>query len=206
MSRRHPHVVHVDEVAVVDSPHGKFAPRERYLAAAAGGQQLGCSLVELAPGATAWPFHYHCANEEAIYVLEGTGTARIGDARVEIRAGDTDGNQATDPDPSWESFCVNPPTWEYPSAHAMQSAAAAEMLVSTLGTDSVAFTVTSTTAPPERPERSFTSLRGAAAEAADSRVLCGIHFRYATDAGLALGRALAQSILRRQLRPHRRLE
>lgn len=88
MSRRHPHVVHIDDVAVVDNPHGKFAPRERYLAQAAGGRQLGCSYVELAPGATAWPHHYHCANEEAIYVLEGTGTARIGDERVEIRAGD----------------------------------------------------------------------------------------------------------------------
>jgi len=43
MSRRHPHVVHIDDVAVVDAPHGKFAPRERYLAAAAGGKQLGCS-------------------------------------------------------------------------------------------------------------------------------------------------------------------
>jgi uncharacterized cupin superfamily protein len=88
MSRRHPHVVHIDDVAVVDNPHGTFAPRERYLAEAAGGKQLGCSFVELLPGATAWPFHYHCSNEEAIYVLEGTGTARIGDARVEVRAGD----------------------------------------------------------------------------------------------------------------------
>ena len=86
--RRHPHVANIDEVATIDEPHGRFAPRERYLAEAAGGNQLGCSFVELAPGKAAWPYHYHCANEEAIYVLEGTGTARIGDARVAIRAGD----------------------------------------------------------------------------------------------------------------------
>jgi len=72
MTRRHPHVVNVDEVEVHDDPHGKFAPRERYLAEATGGRQLGCSFVELLPGAVAWPYHYHCANEEAIYVLEGT--------------------------------------------------------------------------------------------------------------------------------------
>jgi len=118
-----------------------------------------------------------------------------------IRAGGTDGNEATAPDPTWEPFCVTPPTWEHPSAHAMQSAAAAEMLASALGTDRVSFTDTSTTAPPERPERSFTSLRRAAAEAADSRVMCGIHFRFATDAGLEEGRALARSILERHLRP-----
>ena len=121
-----------------------------------------------------------------------------------IRAGDADDNEATAPDRAWEPFCVTPPTWEYPSAHAMQSAAAAEMLVSALGTDRVSFTATSTTAPPERPERSFNSLRDAAADAADSRVMCGIHFRYATDAGLEQGRALAQSILRRHLRAERR--
>ncbi|MEJ7600834.1 MAG: cupin domain-containing protein [Kofleriaceae bacterium] len=88
MDRRHPHVVHVDEVDPVDQPHGKFAPHKRQLAKAAGGKQLGCSYVELQPDAIAWPFHYHSANEEAIYVLEGTGTARIGDARVAIAAGD----------------------------------------------------------------------------------------------------------------------
>ena len=116
-----------------------------------------------------------------------------------IRAGDADDHETTEPDRSWEPFCVTPPIWEYPSAHAMQSAAAAEMLVSALGTDAVAFTATSTTAPPERPERSFTSLRAAGSEAADSRVMCGIHFRYATDAGLEQGRALAEAILSRNL-------
>jgi len=88
MTRRHPHVANLDEVEVVVESKGKFAPRERYLAEATGGKQLGCSHVELQPGAIAWPYHYHCANEEAIYVLEGTGTTRLGDARIEIRAGD----------------------------------------------------------------------------------------------------------------------
>lgn len=118
-----------------------------------------------------------------------------------IRAGDTDGNQATDPDPTWEPLCVTPPVTEYPSAHAIQSAAAAEMLIAALDTEAISFTTTSRTAPPDRPERSFTSPQAAAAEAADSRVMCGIHFRYATDVGLEQGRALARSILDRKLRP-----
>jgi hypothetical protein len=118
-----------------------------------------------------------------------------------IRAGDTDDNEATEPDRAWEPFCVTPPVTEYPSAHALQSASAAEVLVASLGTDDIALSLPSTTAPPERPERSLTSLRSAAAEAADSRVMCGIHFRYATDAGLEQGRALAEAILERQLRP-----
>ena len=88
MSRRHPHVVNLDEVQVRSDPHGRFDPRERFLGEAAGGRQLGCCHVELPPDKVAWPFHHHCTNEEAIYVLEGSGTARIGDASIEIRAGD----------------------------------------------------------------------------------------------------------------------
>src|SRR6476660_5232811 len=34
-----------------------------------------------------------------------------------IRAGDTDGNAGTDPDPSWTPFIATPPHPEYPAAH-----------------------------------------------------------------------------------------
>ena len=44
--------------------------------------------MELPPGKTAWPFHYHCGNEEAIYVLSGEATLRLGAERVVVRAGD----------------------------------------------------------------------------------------------------------------------
>jgi len=118
-----------------------------------------------------------------------------------IRASDADGNDLTDPDPTWESFLVNPPTQEYPSAHAIESAAAAEMLVASLGTDSVSFSSESTTAPPDNPTRSFTSIRAAAEEAADSRIMAGIHFRFSTDAGLVAGRQVAQFILTHELKP-----
>ncbi|HEY4221130.1 MAG TPA: cupin domain-containing protein [Myxococcota bacterium] len=65
-----------------------MAATDRRLAFVAGGRSLGCSHYELPPGKVAFPFHYHCANEEAIFVLEGEGTMRIGAERVAIRAGD----------------------------------------------------------------------------------------------------------------------
>jgi hypothetical protein len=85
-----------------------------------------------------------------------------------IHAGD-DRNDDTDPDPAWQPFCGTPPTWEYPSASAMQSAAAADVLGAVLGTNRVSFTTSSTAAPPGQPTRSFTSLRRAAREAGNSR-------------------------------------
>jgi uncharacterized cupin superfamily protein len=88
MERRHPNVINSDEVEVNEMQKGKHHIRNRLLAAKAGSAQLGARLTELPPGAISYPFHYHCANEEGVYVLSGTGTVRIGEARVAVRAGD----------------------------------------------------------------------------------------------------------------------
>jgi len=69
--------------------HGQhFAWRRKRLAAAAGGTRLGLSLYELPPGRRSFPYHYHCANEEGIYVLEGKGAVRLARRTVRIGAGD----------------------------------------------------------------------------------------------------------------------
>ncbi len=65
-----------------------FENRGRKLGAAAGGSQLGCTLTEVPPGKTAWPFHAHLGNEEAIYVLEGHATLRLGDRQHPLKPGD----------------------------------------------------------------------------------------------------------------------
>ncbi|MFB6078629.1 MAG: cupin domain-containing protein [Halarchaeum sp.] len=62
--------------------------RRKKLGAAAGGEDLGCSLYELDPGEAAWPYHYHAANEEALYVLSGAGVLRVGDETYALERGD----------------------------------------------------------------------------------------------------------------------
>ncbi len=64
------------------------ALRRKKLAAATDAERLGCSLYELPPGEQTWPYHYHTANEEALYVLEGTGTLRLDGERVRLEPGD----------------------------------------------------------------------------------------------------------------------
>jgi uncharacterized cupin superfamily protein len=39
-------------------------------------------------GRRARPYHYHLANEEAVYVLEGSGTLRIGGEEIQVSEGD----------------------------------------------------------------------------------------------------------------------
>jgi uncharacterized cupin superfamily protein len=91
VSRRHPNVVNVDEVDWWRWP--KPAPRPfegdaKRLSAVAGGKGLGANLFRVPPGGTAVPLHAHHANEEAVYVLQGRGTLRIGGKHVEVRPGD----------------------------------------------------------------------------------------------------------------------
>ena len=63
--------------------HGeKSGYRRKQLGWAAGSEQLRCSLYEVPPGRRAFPYHYHLANEEALYVLEGSGTLRTGGKEI----------------------------------------------------------------------------------------------------------------------------
>jgi uncharacterized cupin superfamily protein len=87
-NRRHSHVVNLDELPPDEQGQGDFGFRRRRFGPEAGGRALGCSHFELAPGKTAFPFHFHSGFEEALFVLDGTGTVRIGKDRVEVRSGD----------------------------------------------------------------------------------------------------------------------
>lgn len=82
-------IVNEEKLAWDEQTHGeRMAWKRKALGKAASGSKLGCSLYELAPGKRSWPYHYHTANEEAIYVLEGSGTLRLGGQEVPIAKGD----------------------------------------------------------------------------------------------------------------------
>ena len=67
---------------------GGFAFRRKRLGAAAGSKGLGVSWFELPPGKKSFPFHFHLANDEAVFVLEGDGVVRLGEEEIRLRAGD----------------------------------------------------------------------------------------------------------------------
>ena len=117
-----------------------------------------------------------------------------------IRDGDTDGNDATIGDPTWNSLQNTPAVSDYPSTQSTFSGAAAATLIGVIGTDQVAFSVTS--GPPFADiKRSFTSFTQAARESADSRVYAGIHFPTACEDGLVLGRKIGERTVAIYLQP-----
>jgi PAP2 superfamily len=110
-----------------------------------------------------------------------------------IRAADTDGNPDTDADPNWlPETGKTAPDPSYPGAHAAISAAAAAVLMEVLGTEPFKFAVTSEVLP--GVERVFQTFADAAEEATLSRIFAGQHFRFDLDAGVRLGREVADAV------------
>ncbi len=87
-TRRHSHVVNLENVPGEVFGKGRFGFQRRPLSRAANGQRVACNWFEIAPGQQAYPHHFHAGTEESIYVLEGRGAARIADERIPIAAGD----------------------------------------------------------------------------------------------------------------------
>jgi hypothetical protein len=111
-----------------------------------------------------------------------------------IRAAGTDDNPDTAPDPNWlPAAGTTAPDPAYPGAHAVISAAGAEVLVAILQRDRLDFNVTSEVLP--GVERSFGSFSAAAEEATESRILAGQHFRNDLTSGHRLGREVADFVL-----------
>jgi len=87
--RRHPNVLNLDEAEPMERMVGtRFGGVMRRVAKPAGAEKLGATFYEIPPGRSAMPAHYHCQNEEALFIMDGAGTLRIGEQRVPVRAGD----------------------------------------------------------------------------------------------------------------------
>src|SRR5215469_15101468 len=111
-----------------------------------------------------------------------------------IRAAASDGNPDTEADPNWLPEVGNTaPDPSYPGAHAVISAAGAEVLTSFFRKHHFEFSVTSEVMP--GGVRSFTSFPAAAEEATLSRVFAGQHFFFDLTAGQRLGSDVADFVV-----------
>jgi hypothetical protein len=125
-----------------------------------------------------------------------------------IRTAEMDGNPNTPGDPAWTPLRPTPPDQDYPSGHAIEGGAAAEVLKEFFGTDQISFQDCGVTLPtgstcsdPSPVLRSYTSFSQAATENAYSRVLIGFHFRKAVEEGTAYGRKIGERAVTLYLRP-----
>jgi PAP2 superfamily len=130
-----------------------------------------------------------------------------------IRWAAHDGNPDTEPEETWTNTHRHTYAFpSYPSAHGAACAAAMTAFADVFG-DDYAFTMRNPMvdiAGPgsgkmemHPPTRSFARFSDAAMECALSRVYLGIHFRYDSVAGNALGRQIGDNVLEHYLTPMR---
>ena len=108
-----------------------------------------------------------------------------------IRAGDSDGNPETDPDPNWIGLVNTPNHPEYPAAHGCFSGASTETLKFFFGTDRFDFTMDSMIAGLTNPVRHYTRFSQALDDALDARIYGGMHYRNSTRKGAIIGKRVS---------------
>jgi hypothetical protein len=129
-----------------------------------------------------------------------------------IREADTDGNPATEADPTWlplfdptTPICnapslVTPPFPDHPSGHACNTSAFIHTLQNFFGTDRIAVGAFSNKSC---SFRSFDRFSDVLKEVIDARVWAGIHFRTADTQGAVLGKKVAQYLQKHYFQPDR---
>ena len=109
-----------------------------------------------------------------------------------IRAGDTDGNEATVGDPAWSPLLGTPNHPEYPSAHSCVTPAGGRVIARFLGTKQIDYTVPSLTG---LGDRHFNDVDDLQDEVSNARIWGGIHYRSAVEDGITIGRKTANQVL-----------
>ncbi len=116
-----------------------------------------------------------------------------------IRNGDIDGNDATERDASWQPFIDTPMHPEYPCAHCIVAAAIGVVLEAEIRDGpQPALTTTSTSA--NGAARSWPIIDAFVQEVSNARIYDGVHYRFSTEAGAAMGRQIGALAVARHLR------
>jgi hypothetical protein len=110
-----------------------------------------------------------------------------------IRAGDTDGNDATVADPNWLPLLPATPNHpENPSAHSCVTPASGRVIARFLGTNEIDYTVPSITG---LGDRHYNRVQDLDDEVTNARIWGGIHYRTAIKDGSQLGMKVASQVL-----------
>ena len=120
-----------------------------------------------------------------------------------IRNADQDGNAATTANTTWSPLLTTPNHPEYPSAHGCVTSAVTGVLTSVLKTQSINIDVPGATGGGTTLTTSqhFNTAQDLINQVADARVWAGLHYRFATTAGVEIGKQVSQWDLQRNFLP-----
>jgi hypothetical protein len=137
-------------------------------------------------------------NDALVAVMDAKYQYTFWRPETAIRAGDTDGNEGTDPDTTFKPFITTPCHPSYPSAHASSSYAAREILGRLHGETGHLITLSSPAVP--GVTLNYTDLEQITNDIDDARIYGGIHYRTDQRAGARQGRRVGEFVFGHNLR------
>jgi hypothetical protein len=118
-----------------------------------------------------------------------------------IRNGDQDGNDATVRDPEWEPLLPTPNFPEHPCGHCIYAGAVATVMAAETGEKPATGVRVSSLITGNSIQQILPSWSQWVQEVSDSRIYAGAHFRFANEAGEAMGRAAGKAVLDKVMKP-----
>lgn len=126
-----------------------------------------------------------------IAVFDGKYTYNLWRPVTAIRNGDLDGNNATDRDPGWTPFIETPMHPEYPCAHCIVAGALGAVLEAEIGSGPTP-TLSSASSTAGGAVRTWASVGDFTKEVAQARIYDGVHYRFSTEVGSAMGKKIGE--------------
>jgi hypothetical protein len=137
-------------------------------------------------------------NDAGVALVEVKYRVRLWRPETAIHAGDTDGNDRTEPDLAFVPFLITPCHPSYPGGHAATAHAARSVLEREYGRAGHSITLFSSDVPDVLVH--YASFAQITADIDDARVYGGVHFRFDQEAGASLGRRIGRYVQRNHLR------
>ncbi len=130
-------------------------------------------------------------DDALIAVFDGKYTYNLWRPVTAIRNGDLDGNNATDRDPGWTPFIETPMHPEYPCAHCIVAGALGAVLEAEIGSGPTP-TLSSASSTAGGAVRTWASVGDFTKEVAQARIYDGVHYRFSTEVGSAMGKNIGE--------------
>jgi hypothetical protein len=135
-------------------------------------------------------------DDALIAVFEAKYTYNLWRPVTAIRNGDIDRNDTTERDPGWTPFIDTPMHPEYPCAHCIVSASLGAVLEDEIGAGPTP-RLSSASSTAGGAVRSWAKVSDFTQEVALARIYDGVHYRYSTEIGTAMGKQVGALAVRR---------
>jgi hypothetical protein len=130
-------------------------------------------------------------DDALIAVFDAKYTYNLWRPITAIRNADTDGNDATERDPSWTPFIDTPMHPEYPCAHCIVSGSLGAVLQAEIGSGPVP-SLSSASYTAGGAVRTWKTVGDFMQEVAVARIYDGVHYRHSTEVGTAMGKQIGE--------------